>query len=475
MRIYNKTKKIPDVYLSEYKAQQASLIKSRVGLFCVLTVSIYFLSTFIGYLLYPSGLKVEEIPLWAAIIIGGAVIFYLSRRAKSIRAAKLNAYLFTALFLVVLTKASIIYYRFASVSPAAYLFLLFLVSFTIPWKPAEIFPITFMHLSAFSFLFLHFNTYLAEYLGHWYVDGVIFLFIGFILCVVIRRKEQARDIENFLLLKEVGKKGEQMQRELELATRIHKTLLPKSIDTDLVDIAVTYLPMDYMGGDYAKLHFIDRNRLIFIICDVTGHGVSAALTVNRLHTEFDRLAREGKEPGLLLNELNEFITKDFQGVNMYLSAFCGMLNFKTKEFIYSNHGHPSQYIYNAANTDIKHLDSQTSLIGITEKSDKIYQQKLSFGKGDRILLFTDGAVETKDIEGREFGNKALEDLMRANPGLGAEDFNKGLLGELKNHNHGKFEDDVFLLNIRIKKGDREDGIKGIFSDIHRSLSGRAGR
>lgn len=445
------TKMIPETYLEEFLTRQALLIKSRVGLFCVLSLVIYFLSTLISYVLYPSELKIEEVSVWGVLFFGGILFLIFSRKAQTIRSAKLSAYLFAGLLLAVLTKVCILYYSHINISSALYLFLLFLVSFTIPWDPIDIIPITFMHISAFSILFLHFQAHMPEYLGGWYVDGVVFLFMGFILCLVIRRKEAVRDVENFLLLKEVEKKNEQIHNELKLATMIHKTLIPESISTDLVDIAVTYQPVYYMGGDYAKFHFTREDRLLFIICDVTGHGVSAALTVNRLHTEFERLARDDKEPGVLLKELNEFLIKDFAGVNTYLSAFCGMLDFGKMKFLYSNHGHPAQYIYKINDPAIKYLTSQTTLLGISENEKSVYQQELEFTKGDRFLLFTDGVIETKNDEGVEFGDKALQDFVMNNSTATAAIFNKGLLDELHSFNEGKFEDDVFLLNIHVKE------------------------
>ena len=158
---------------------------------------------------------------------------------------------------------------------------------------------------------------------------------------------------------------------------------------------------------------------------------------------------EDIEAGDLLNELNEFLIKDFEGVNMYLSAFCGMLNFNTNEFFYSNHGHPSQYIYKIASSDAQPLTSQTSLLGIPDKPEDIYQHRLDFNRGDRILLFTDGVIETKNAEGVEYGNRTLEDFMRANSGATAEEFNQKLFQKLSDFNQGKFADDIFILNMRI--------------------------
>ena len=76
--------------------------------------------------------------------------------------------------------------------------------------------------------------------------------------------------------------AQQMDDELKMATPVHARLVPKSLTTESADIAFTYLPVYYLGGDYANFQITDGKNLIFFICDVTGHGVSAALLVNAI-------------------------------------------------------------------------------------------------------------------------------------------------------------------------------------------------
>jgi sigma-B regulation protein RsbU (phosphoserine phosphatase) len=274
--------------------------------------------------------------------------------------------------------------------------------------------------------------------------------MGAILSFAVRKKEAARDVENFVLLKKIEEKNEQMRRELELATRIHKTLIPHSVSTDMVDVAVMYLPMYYIGGDYAKFHSIDKDRFLFVICDVTGHGVSAALLVNRLHTEFERLVRDGKEPGALLKELNDFITKDFGEINMFLSAFCGLLDFKTMKLLYSNHGHPDQYIYRVTKSDIQRLSSDASLLGLPIADENTYQHAVSFSKGDKILLFTDGVLDARNKDGESYGEARLEGFIKSRHALDTGRLNQSLVDELNSFKDGPFTDDIFILSIHIK-------------------------
>ncbi|MFH1995364.1 MAG: PP2C family protein-serine/threonine phosphatase [Candidatus Omnitrophota bacterium] len=453
LRLLSVRKPIPEEYRAEYQAKLSLLIKSRTRLLCVLAVGMYLAITALSFLIYPDDFSPAELPVCAVLIAGAAVLLYLNRRAGSIRSTKLNAYLFTVFFLAIVSYLFVIYADYADSSSTAYLFTLFLVVFTIPWEPWETVPITLLHLQAFTFLhFYIIKKYpdLAYGPQDWYTDGVILLVMGFVLCLVIRRKEAMRDIENFVLMKRLEEKNDQMRRELELATRIQKTLIPRSFSGEIADIVVTYLPVYYIGGDYARFRFLDKEKLVFIICDVTGHGVSAALLVNRLHAEFERLVKEEKEPGLLLKELNTFISEELKGLAMYLSAFCGLLDFTNGKLLYSNHGHPDQYMYRVSSSSIEKMSSLTGLIGLPFLDEGVYQHELRVGRGDRILLFTDGVTETRNARNEDFGDERLEEFIKKYHTLPAEVFSAQLKDELDAFRSGDITDDIFLLNIHVK-------------------------
>jgi len=454
--MFSVTQKIPEQYLNAFLERQTSFIKSRVYLFCVLSVGIYFFASITGFMIDPESFVAQEIMVAVFLVAGAGLVLFLNSKVVTMRAAKANAYLFTALVLGFLVKLCIIYADYAATSAPLFVFVLFLVSVVMPWTPAEVVVVSVMHVIAYTFYYLYIVKYVSEVASasfgvSQYQEGIIFLAMAFLLCLVVRRKETSRDIENFILLKEIEGKSTQMRKELELATIIHKTLVPGSISTEKVDIAVNYLPVYYIGGDYAKFNLVGKEKVNFIISDVTGHGVSAALLVNRVHAEFEQLAKEGKEPGVLLKELNEFIKEDFEGTNMYLSAFCGVLDFKEMRLRYSNYGHPPQYIYHTGKSRIQRLPAQTSLLGLPlDEEDGVWQSDVEFGRGDRVLLFTDGITETVSREKGEYGSERLEDFLMKNHGLPGDSFNKGLISELKTFSGGKFRDDIFILNIGIK-------------------------
>jgi phosphoserine phosphatase RsbU/P len=446
-------KKVLSNYLDEFILERVSLINKRIRLLCLLTVSLYTLISVIGVIFAPEEFSIVEIPIWIILCLGSAFIVYLSFKARSLKIAKLGAYLFVGFLLLILTKINLIYYQYIDTTASLYLLVLFFACFVVPWSSLEVVPIAIFHFLAYSYLAFYANNYIPQSVSlrpYWFFDGILLLSVGFILCFVIRRKETNREIENFNLLKEVESKNNQMERELQLATKVHARLIPHSIDTDKAKIAATYVPAHYMGGDYGRFSFPDKDKLTFIICDVTGHGVSAALLVNALHREFERLAKEGKDPGFILGELDDFIRQDFADTNLYLSAFCGQLNYKSMNFIYSNYGHPPQYIYIKADSKIKRITSQTGWLGLPIKNKNIYQDQMPFNKGDQVLLFTDGIVEAKNIVGQFYGDVRLEKFLRENKDLNPEEFNQQLLLKINSFTNNNLKDDIFIFNILIK-------------------------
>jgi sigma-B regulation protein RsbU (phosphoserine phosphatase) len=268
-------------------------------------------------------------------------------------------------------------------------------------------------------------------------------------CYVIRKKEYERDIENFLLFKDVETKNAQMNSELELASRVHMTLIPRSMTDSLVDVAVTYYPVDGMGGDYAKFQYIDDKKLLFFICDVTGHGIPAALLVNRVHAEFSNFARKGTGPAQLLDGINRFILNDFEGTEMYLTAFSFLLDLEKRSMRYANCGHPSQYMYSKHSLKAMELSSMSTMLGISFADNSVEERSLDISRGDKIVLFTDGLLETTDANGESYDSR-VKSFIENNHALGPGEFNAAFMNDVKRFNGDKFADDVFLMTIDVK-------------------------
>jgi hypothetical protein len=442
--------KIPRRYIEEFHAAQLTFLKSRVRLLCLLMGSVYFF-LFIFDVIFDPGEHVHiEMMAGGMLIIALTVTFFLNDRARDLRSAKAAAFLFITALVLILVRLGVDYYESSLVSSAGYVFAMLIVVMTIPLYPKEVLPLAAIHLAGFCAENLIVSRLTQKPLPHDFASGMAFLAVAATLCLVLRRKETERDIDNFVLLKAVEEKNAKMKGDLELATRVHKTIIPDGIETELVSIKVTYLPAYYVGGDYARYVFLPGDRITFIISDVTGHGVPAALLVNRMHAEFERIAKDGRPPGELMRSLDLFIKEDFNGSGMYLTAFCGQLDMKNMTLLYSSYAHPPQYIYEAKTGKLREMSSLFGMLGMSEEDNAVYENKLEIGPGDRILLYTDGVTETFNASGEEFGKGRLERFFIDNHLLSLAELESKLMAELNSFKSGSFRDDICLFDIGIK-------------------------
>jgi serine phosphatase RsbU (regulator of sigma subunit) len=445
-------------YLKEFREVRIKVIKSRIRLFCALTLSVYIITSLLSLLVSSDEFKSAELFTWAFLILIAALVLFINQKTKTLLQAKANAFLFTISLIAALTAAFLIYPEYISRGIGVFLLVLFSVSFIIPWGSFEIIFIGALNFLVYSFLYIWNNFFITKNIKHVfplaeYFDGIIYLAITLIICLIIRKRDDEREKEIFILLKELEKKNEQMEKELALARDVHKTLIPKSKSTENADIAVNYIPVSTVGGDYATFHPTKEGALFFLIGDITGHGIPAALLVNRLYGEVETLFIQNHTPGTLLRELDKFVQEHFKQTQMYLSVCAGLIDFKGKTLFYSNYGHPPQILHKRQDNKIYLLESQTHLLGVNDmgnEQNKVFEGSLSFEHKDRIILFTDGIIEIRGKGSEFYGMQRLEDFVKNHVNEYPTLFNNNLLKEIEEFRRGPVTDDIFLLTIDIK-------------------------
>ncbi len=445
---------IPERFREEYRSELKNIFAQRVNLFCYIAISAFTIDVIVAWFLFRRLLGTKDMPG----ILGGAffclVLLTTGKFAKKLASQKIRGFFFSIIIISVSILAAAAHPDVITNLGITIVLIAFFVSaLLLPWNMFETAMIGAYTLIIFIGVYSMSNIRI-NYISYVKTDifgiNVTLLIVAAFICMVVKRNEGIMRQKDFVLKKEIEEKSRIMVEELELANRIHSGLMPKSIKTDLVDVAVDYKPMLYMGGDYAKFHFLDKNRLLFMIADMTGHGVSAALLVNRIHTEIEGLVRENLMPGEILKRLDNFIKSDFGKIGIFLSAFCGIIDFSDKELVYSNYGHPPQILFQKADKKIVLMESQTFLMGIGMETSDVYQVKINFGKGDRLFLFTDGLIEAKNKGGEEFGYERIERFVREKGSLDVSVFNEDLLAAVTKFKEGVQADDIFLLSIQIK-------------------------
>jgi serine phosphatase RsbU (regulator of sigma subunit) len=431
-----------------YDAELSRLFYSRINLFCYITISAFLIEIIAGLTFFKHILSSKDMP---GIILGmGFAIVLLStaKLSESLAFHKIRAIVFTILLILIDILAGPAHPEIVSHMGITLVVFSFFVSvLLLPWTAKETTAIGVFTLVNFIWIYRVTGIYINNEI---FIINTVVLAVAIIIGIIAKKTENILRKKNFLSKAEVEEKNAMMMKELEIAKKIQKSIIPHSSQTELADIAVTYQPMFYMGGDYAKFSFVDKDKLIFIMADITGHGVSSALLVNRIHTEVERILRDCPLPGELLKSLGKFIDQDFGKMGFYLTAFCGMLDFSKNKLIYSNHGHPPQILLQSKDNKIVLMDSQTFLIGIGMSDNGVYDTEVAFNKGDRLVLFTDGITEARDKTGNLYGYENLKSFAKGNMHIDVTEFNRQLIEEVNLFQSNNQTDDIFLISIQTK-------------------------
>lgn len=267
----------------------------------------------------------------------------------------------------------------------------------------------------------------------------------------------------------------EFRRELLDARKIHEALFPKAITSGPVRFWYEYEPMRAIGGDFVFTQCCpshEGRRLNVVLVDVTGHGISAALTVNRLHGELERVYAENPdaEPGEVLSLLNRYIHLTLSKHSVFATALCFRVNCHSDTIDFASAGHPPAFI-RAIDGTVHDMESTAILLGVSPHAEfDPAQQSIKFGPGDALLAFTDGAMEARDQAGKMLGTKGMRGIVASNPAhvalLARRSFSSKSMDDLcglwartiiqavDTHRSGPAEDDTLVVEITRPLGQR---------------------
>lgn len=206
---------------------------------------------------------------------------------------------------------------------------------------------------------------------------------------------------------------ERLRSELEIASRIQTGFLPKSFEEfcEMPDVKLTarMKPAKEVGGDFYDIFRIDEGRLCFLVADVSGKGVPAALfmTLAKTHIKnymmLDMPVAEVAE--LVNNRLNEDNEEE-----LFVTVFVCVLDTDTGKLTFVNGGHNKPFI-SRGGKPFEQLDCKVDCaVGIME--DMPYrEQSDKLMPGDRFCLYTDGVPEAFDINGEMFSDQGMKDAL----------------------------------------------------------------
>ncbi len=255
----------------------------------------------------------------------------------------------------------------------------------------------------------------------------------------------------------------EMRRELVDARKIHESLFPDNVNQGPVRFSYEYEPMRQIGGDYLHTHQPDNDdSLSIVLMDVTGHGIPAALTVNRLHGEVARIFAEQPniEPGCVLSLLNSYVHLTLADHSVFVTALCMRVLPDQSIIQYASGGHPPAFI-KTIDGRLDDLESTTFVLGVLD-ADKFNseQESRQFSIGDVLVAYTDGANEARNRQGAMLRIQGLRDLIYNTDPDPVGGWPSTIIHAIEQHRAGPPEDDTLVIEItRPLITDESDAIK----------------
>ena len=208
-----------------------------------------------------------------------------------------------------------------------------------------------------------------------------------------------------------------------------------------------FMSYDIVGGDYYAIQLLDADRYGFLLADMEGHGVAAALYAMHLSILWNRHFKLLKSPADFAAAVNEDLVKIFGSVVTFATAMCGIIDASVGTLCFTGAGGPPPLIIHE-DWAVDEPRSTGPPLGVME--DIPYKEKtVKLESGDSILLFSDGATEIQNAENEWLGISGFTQILKAldypKKSLRMETLEEELL---KFSNDIRLQDDITIIEAR---------------------------
>jgi len=262
-----------------------------------------------------------------------------------------------------------------------------------------------------------------------------------------------KTMEEILLVRRSLEEHDQLisiQQDLLTAREIQQAILPKIFPpfphrTDF-DLFAAMIAAKEVGGDFYDFFMIDNDRLGFVIGDVSGKGVPAAIFMAVSRTLIRATGLKGIPVDECMTYVNNLLC--FESVSsMFVTVFYGILNTLTGEVSYVNAGHNPPYIF--SDTGIRKVDMTDGIILGCMENFSYKSGKVTIRPGELLFLYTDGITEAFNKNEEAFGEERLETYLKSHSNHPIDGIVKNIFQEVNTFSSGVPQsDDITMLIFR---------------------------
>ncbi|HEX7570178.1 MAG TPA: SpoIIE family protein phosphatase [Verrucomicrobiae bacterium] len=266
--------------------------------------------------------------------------------------------------------------------------------------------------------------------------------------------------------RQLHKKNEQIEDELKMARELQLAMLPQNFPSissgspaaESLKFFSFYIPSGAVSGDFFDVVPLSKTSVGIFICDVMGHDVRAALVTAMLRALVEDLSAKAADPGQLLAEINQILSKVFQqsGATMFATAFYLVADVATGQLSYASAAHPNPL-------HLKRQDGRVETLGPDAGSKKgpalgLFRDSKfptchrPMNEGDVIVLYTDGLIEQEGQNDEIFSQERLAETIQSLGAMPTKALLTKTLETIRSFSgQQEFSDDVCLLGIEVSQ------------------------
>ena len=246
---------------------------------------------------------------------------------------------------------------------------------------------------------------------------------------------------------------QRIDSEIHIASTIQLGLVPHGFthldDESGLELYAQLTPARQVGGDFYDF-FVRGRHLLFVVGDVSGKGIPAALFMGMAHTVFRIASQHTDDPACIMDSVNNALALD-NTTNTFVTMFVGVLDLDTGVLGYCNAGHNPPVVSLTDGSvqfmDMKHRNLPAGLFsGFDYQSEEI-----TLAPGTKLLVYTDGVNEAENARHEQFGDRAMLDTVRRSGAKSSPRLTIDALSDsLRTFTHGTEQsDDITMLCLRL--------------------------
>ncbi|MFG0284198.1 MAG: SpoIIE family protein phosphatase, partial [Phycisphaerales bacterium JB039] len=244
---------------------------------------------------------------------------------------------------------------------------------------------------------------------------------------------------------------ERVESELRVAREIQVSLLPSTFpafpERTEFDLFASNAAARSIAGDFFDFEMTGPDRLYFVMADVSGKGVPAAMFMAVTRTLLRNV--NGREsPAEMLRAVNDVLVPENRRM-MFVTLLLGLYDIRTGTIRFANAGHPPGRILgpDGALRTLGREEDGGALLGVIA-GESWQDQEGRLAPGETLVLYTDGVTEAGMGERQLYGQDRMDELLRASPGLSSEELVRQLAEDVDRYTSGSLTDDVTLMALR---------------------------